>query len=391
MADWDQFSTLGRLSFVITGVPEDQTAKVYANSLNMVEAVVTVELFAKDDQPLNVSDDELKAQLYFCHFETGEELKSPWMISDDPNDYVIGPTEKLANTDSSGYVKKYISCTKYDGPERTSKIAVGIEIPGVGKFDTSSNGTSTKQPDGDVFKAPQSVELTALYPIDYSNHDNISIECGDFETIKSDYKWAAIPKTDDDFKHKEHWNGKYKRRIVYIRPNMNVTGQDKFKKYKVVYDPLFNPDVFTGTVDLNPKYTDYRSPNGFSLIYGEYDKPGSVVTRGWDRDDYQVNMWYPRRSLIVSEGMFITHDDDCYYLFNENGNIINEDHRGDDEAGAATLLLVKFIMPVAKTYQAAWHDVPNSITVNVTDLYGNDGSFKLVFNDSDNFDQPGLA
>lgn len=29
--------------------------------------------------------------------------------------------------------------------------------------------------------------------------------------------------------------GEYKRRIVYIRPNKNATGQEKFKKYEVVY------------------------------------------------------------------------------------------------------------------------------------------------------------
>lgn len=88
MANWEQFGTLAKLDFSIHGTPSNQTATVYANSRNMVELIVMVEILDKNDKSLNVSDQELKDALYVCHSETGENLKSPWLVSNDPNEYI---------------------------------------------------------------------------------------------------------------------------------------------------------------------------------------------------------------------------------------------------------------------------------------------------------------
>ncbi|WP_182853010.1 hypothetical protein [Arsenophonus endosymbiont of Aleurodicus floccissimus] len=41
--------------------------------------------------------------------------------------------------------------------------------------------------------------------------------------------------------------------------------------------------------------------------------------------------------------------------------------------------------------QREWKDCVKSPTVKVTDFYGNEGTFQLAFNDSDNFDIPGIV
>lgn len=105
-------------------------------------------------------------------------------------------------------------------------------------------------------------------------------------------------------------------------------------------------------------------------------------------------MWYSRKNRIVLNGK--VYVEDCgsgsyYHRFNGDGNqFVDEDHNGDDEDGAATLLLYKVVIPTKDTQPMKWKNVFNAFTVKVTDYYGNDGSFQLVFNDGDQFDQPGL-
>lgn len=387
--NWGQFWTLAKLDFVIHGTPDNQTTKIYANARNMVEAIVTVELLDSNGKKLNVTDAELKKELYFCHFETGEKLDSSWLILDDPNEYLIGTskhTEERSDTGTIRYVSKYIACSKHELAEITEKISVGINIPGVGKFDTSRNGTSTKGKSGGVFKSPKSFEITASRPIDYGIHANIQIECGEFETIESGLKWVSRLTTEGPLK--EHWDGQCKRRIVYIRPNKNVTGQDKFKTHEIVYDPIKNADATNGTIWWWWG-TDKTEP-GFSLIKNGYASPGAVIGRGVNRDDYQLNLWFSRKNHVGIDGKFYVVDSNYYYRFNDNGHVIEKNHFGEDENGAATLVLYKLVLPVYNTYQWKWHDVIKNITVKVTDFYGNEGSFQLLFNDTDKFDEPSL-
>lgn len=353
----------------------------------MVELIITVEVLDKNDKRLNVTDEELKETLYVCHSETGESLKSPWLVSDDANEYIIEASDKSSNTGTIRYVYKYISCSKHEFPQITEKISVGINIPGVGKFDTSHNGTSTKGTNGHVFKSPKSFDIMALRPIDYGIHDNIKIECGDFETISHSVKWTCRVKKGGPFEN--HLNGVAKRRIAHIRPNKSATGEEKFKKYEIIHDPIRNGDVSTGTNLWSDSDEEER---GFSMINESYGKPCAVIGRGYSNSDYQVNLWYSRKNNIKIDGKFYVVDSkyEKFYVYKLNETPIEENHSDDDEDGAATLLLYKFILPESNKSHTKWDDVFRKITVNVTDYYGNEGSFQLVFDDKDKFDLPGL-
>lgn len=380
--NWRQFGSLAKLDFVIHGTPENQTAKIYANSRHMVEAIITVQILDSNDKKLNVNDDELKKELYFCHFETGENLGSPWTISDNPNDYLIEASNHSQESPdaTTRYVYKYISCSKHEQSEITEKIAIGINVPGVGCFDTSRNGTSTKSKSGRVFKSPKSFEIQALRPIDYGLRQNVKIELGDFEQVSSNLKWISRLTTEGPLK--EHDDGECKRRIAYIRPNKETTGQEKFKTHEIIYKPIENSDVSTGTI-----YwwwgTDQHEPC-FSLIKNGYAKPCAVIGRGGD--NFQVNLWYSRKNHVGIDGKFYVYGSSYYYQFNAKAD---QNHFGDDEHGAATLVLYKFQMTYDE-WHYNWKNVINNVTVNVTDFYGNDGTLQLTFDDKDKFDGPGI-
>lgn len=403
MANWEQFGSLVKLDFSIHGTPDNQAANVYANGRNMVELIITVDVRDGNDKRLDVTDDELKKELYVCHSETGESLKSPWVVSDDPNEYVNGTSDRSdkssdtdTDTDTIRYVYKYLSCSKNEHNEFTEKISVGINIPGVGKFDTSRNGTPTKGRNGHVFRSPKSFDITALRPIDYGIRDNLKIEYGAFKTLSENIEWMSRPKSDTPREYfsgyfKGHSNGVAKQRLVYIRPNKSTTGQEKFKEKKIEYDPINNRHVSTGTIWWSRDTSEYEPCFSVLSNKNEYGRPCAVIGRGYGCDDYQVNLWFSHKNNININGIFYVVDSSSYHQFNSNeATILKKNHAPEDEDGAATLLLCKLIMPESNSCQHYWEDVIREITVNVIDYHGNDGSFQLTFDAKDNFDQPAL-
>lgn len=389
--NWKQFGSLLKLDLAIHGTPDGQKTQIYANSMHMVEAIITVELHDNDGKPLNVTDDQLRKALYFCHYETGQEIKSPWMISDEPNEYIIDTSDKLSDTGNLRYVSKYISCADHKVAEITDDISVGIDVPGVGKFDTSRNGTSTKTKSGHIFKSPKSCAIKAIAPINYSNSDNIKIECHDFKTIKDNLRWVGRTEALKTIDFGDT-NAKCKRRLVTIRPNKGATGEENFKSYTVEHENVHNSDVSKDTIEwFWDDYYGVQVP-AFDLLtnQNDYTKPGAIIGRGYERDEYEVNVWYGGQSRILINGKYTVTDTDKLYRFNYDEDAIDEDHRGENDDGAATLYLYKCTLPLANRRQESWGDVINDFTVKVFDLYGNTGSIRLYFNDSDKFDAPGL-
>lgn len=386
--DWNQFGKVEKLTIAVHGTSDEKAAKIYANSRHTVEVVITVKIQDKAGNPLIVTNDLLNESLYFCHYKTGKSLDSSWLISDKPNEYTTGLGEKSDDTDSIKYVYKYISCSDKDTVERSEDISVGITNPAIGTFNTSEEGTTI---DGRVFRMPKSIKITVEPPYDYGIKGNIDITPGDLETIKSDfkclYRWRDTEGNPQEF---DIPDGECKRQIFYIRPTKNLTGHEKFKEIKVDYKPVYNSDVCTDKIPWSwgqDENMTFGTVDAFSLLTGKwfYDKPGAVIGKGWHETDYQVNLWYSRKSRVRMDDKFYTADTGYYYRFNDGEDVIEEDHRDDDEEG---LLLYKFIMAAKNTVQYKWRDVIRDITVKVFDFYGNEGSVQLDFNATDRFDKP---
>lgn len=384
--NWDQFGNLRKLDFVIHGTDQNDVATVYANSRHMLQIIVTVEVFDKTEKnKLNITDDEISKALYFCHADTGNTLGSPWTISDNPGEYVTNgdghDKNESSNTDPIRYIYKYISCNPHNLSDVNLKetISVGIDVPGVGKFNTTHNGTTTK---GHTFREPKVYKIVAEPPIDYANHDNLTIESGAFELLANDLKYTSRLTTEGPLK--DHSDGECKRRIVSIKPNKSKINIDKFKKHEIVYDPIVDTDVSTDS--LWWWWGDAENDPYFSLLKNSNGKPCAVIGQDYEAA-YQLNLWFSRQNNVNIDSRFYVVDSNYYYRFNAK---ISHNHIGEDEKGAATLVCYKFRMPLY-AYKYYWKSVIREVKVNVTDFFGNEGTFKLAFDEKDHFDEPGLV
>lgn len=382
--NWDQFGSLNKLDFVFHGMDERDLLTLYANSRHMLQIIVSVEIFDKtEEKKLNVTDDEIRNAIYFCYADTGNTLGSPWTISDYPGEYLTNGddhgTNESFDTDSSiRYIYKYISCDPHNFNELQEIISIGIDVPGIGKFNTTHNGTKTK---GHTFKQPKVYKIIAEPPIDFEDHNNLTIQCGAFETLSNNLK-CEYWETRNEIKTR--MDGECKRRIVSIKPNYkNKTTIGKFKKHEIVYTPILNDALASETQWCGNDYYD----KCFSVLEVSDGLPGSVIGRDY-KDDYQLNLWFSRQNNLNLLGSFYVADKKYFYKFHTEAS---HKHAGEDEKGAATLLLYKFKLPIGSTYKWKWQNVFRGIEVNVTDFYGNEGTFKIAFDDDKQFDEPGLV
>jgi len=167
-----EFGKLTTLYHRYKGDPSD-TVVLFANGLNQVEVEVTIKLHDKKNDPWIPSN--VKDWIYFCDFESGETINSTWTVSEQANDYTrhVGGVQAELSSDVTKasdvvLISKYLSSS-----ERDSRIifAVGINIPGIGKFDTSRFGTDTingQGGSGSKFNSPSKLNLASRPEIRYT-------------------------------------------------------------------------------------------------------------------------------------------------------------------------------------------------------------------------------
>lgn len=387
--NWADFGRLTDLYFDIVGGAQQCIPNCYANGRHNLEIIITVGIRNLEGNNLTITEEELKSQVFICDSITGENLNTSWTISNESNEYTVKVVTdaSMRKYDSLRYVQKFISCSKLNTPDFVQHISVGINIPGIGKFNTSRNGTSTMNcgqgESGSVFDSPKESSIRLVRAIDYGLRENIIVDCGSFVDVQN-CDWTSRLTTEGPYKG--HDNGICHRRIVRIRPNKIITGEEKFKEFKINFDPVNNGDVNKKSIAW--KYgIGVEKEKCFSLLDNNYNMPFAVTGRGHYRDDYQLCLWYPLKSNIKIDGAMFVVDRSYYYRFSAG---IRKDHTSDDEKGAVSLLLYKFTMPENYTYQWGWNDCIRQVTIDVTDLLGNEGKLRLIINDDDQFDTPGI-
>lgn len=123
------------------------------------------------------------------------------------------------------------------------------------------------------------------------------------------------------------------------------------------------------------------------LANGQGSKPCAVIGHG-DSSDYHVNVWFPPgEKHIHIDGHVWTDDTWSFYRFCP---YVVETTTKDDDRGVVTLALYKFKLPIGGSTQYGWKDVMHTVKIKVTDLYENEGTFELIFDDAGNFDKPGF-
>jgi len=199
MSIWNCFGKLATLDFVYGNIVPGVIPKIYANSRNQVEIIISVKVIDKQkdgsnkDKVLSLTPDDFyigedlnnnteKASLYLCDHTTGERMSSPWKLSDKKGDYTKavnhdGLSRAKRDNAATTYIHTYLSSTEC---KITKNFSIGIKIPGVGEFNTTQNGTLTlngpEGKSGSYFKSPNSLTITTLNPIDYSFSNNIFID-----------------------------------------------------------------------------------------------------------------------------------------------------------------------------------------------------------------------
>ncbi|MCW2481673.1 hypothetical protein [Candidatus Symbiopectobacterium sp. NZEC135] len=183
MSSWDQFYQLSVLEIDFKD-SLSTSAVIYGNGRNQVAISIHVRVMSSVTTVLPLTEQEVFDAIYLCNYRDGSRLSSDWQLSKTPGDYVGAVNYLSANsadslTPGDNFLTCYLSCGK---AIPSTLIALGIDIPGVGRFDTSEHGTNTLNgsggESGSFFKNPQNITISALEPINYNLPSNLSISNG---------------------------------------------------------------------------------------------------------------------------------------------------------------------------------------------------------------------
>lgn len=263
MSNWNEFYRLSslRISFKdsLSG-----SAIIYGNSRNQIAISIYVNVMASVTEELKLTEDELFDALYLCHYRDGTRLSDDWELTRVPGNYV-GAVNLLTFSDTSlfsdngMFLTCYLSCKK---AIPSTLIALGIDIPGIGKFNTSEYGTSTINApagqNGSVFKSPQNITLSTLESINYGVASNLSISNGWNHVSQMILVSETLP-CNISSNHSSNEGSIQKGKAYY--KTLRIASKAKHP---------FKTKIVEGSVNTIPGYTlaGRDDANGADLIFG---------------------------------------------------------------------------------------------------------------------------
>ncbi|AIV73702.1 hypothetical protein X994_6339 (plasmid) [Burkholderia pseudomallei] len=289
MSVWDDFHKLSVLKIGFLTNSAAKSAAIYGNGKNQVAVVLHATVLGKDGKPLAISYDELLAATHLIDYSTGEKInwtenkpynKSPWSYTNidwgysNPGGFDLAVQDSPLSATEGGVTEGVFVVTYYLYSSQLSSgldVGVGINIPGVGEFNTTADGTGTHNSPGgkggSVFKSPSFVHVKALDKIDYSLSSNLRVNnnpasFSSFDTVVSD-----MLVVHNNFAHINYHNneGTSSKTTVIIAPAQNGL---KFSKI----------DVLSHVVD-----------SGFKLAGGGCDTVWGVGGANYDATFIFVN------------------------------------------------------------------------------------------------------
>lgn len=379
--------SLSRLK--IQAVSENRSPQIYANGRNQLPIQITVKALNKEGNALKFSNETWLSILNLCCAQSDKKLSrngnSGWCFTEVENEYskeILSGSHRskrfLIGEDGTAFIILYV----YTYDVNTKRIAVSVDIPySYNKHYTTADIASGAE--------TMSLTVTALSKINYNNRENIAISVGDFMNTSNTLGWTKrdVETTTKDnngeytkLSEVPHYNGYCKRRIVKIRSLYH----GDFKECKITYEKITNDEVNQGSI----KWKGISEEKCFDALQndGSYSYPCAVIGNGFSYSHYHVNFWFRCKSIYVDGQVYVYRN----LSFSRFWPWVKENHT-DDDYSEGTLLLYKFVVPVQDFTQYSWHDVIRNPTVNVTDIYGNTGTFQLVFNDTEHFNTPGIA
>lgn len=367
-----------------------QKATIYGNSQNQIAISLKVKVVDKYNNPLIIPADELVRSAHLVGYRNGERLNwkgqgpdsKPWVYTDTSLGYTNIPSfdRVLSDTHVEPLAGEQEVIFYLSASDESSGIdvAAGFNVPGVGDFNTSESGTSTrngpKGESGATFRNPQSIHITAMPAISYTNRDNVEIEYS--QLIKVDtFNWESRYSVAGPYAH--HSNGEIWRREVIFRPKKDVARDPVFKEWEVSYTDITNNQLNNDTINWGPKM------DCFDIIHKK-PFPCAVMHRGGGRAESHANYWHPVGGETYIEGHYILQDSNYYYKCSPYFGAMYARPRHP------IVQLIKMTIPESNLTQYGWRDSISIPSFKVTDDFGNTGQFSLKFNDTDCFDVPAI-
>lgn len=354
MSIWDKFFRLTHLRIDFPN-SVNKTAEIYGNGRNQVEVLITLRIVDENQVPLRLKETDLEEHVYLCDYYTGKRISIPWIIANEDNGYnkVISyhsfsdNENEQAIVDEDGFIRihKFISCDRQDNG---IVISAGIDVPDVGKFNTSMYGTTTRNgpqgKEGKIFKNPQYVNVNAREEIVYSSES-------EFEFVYSDILDRNVGSDITCYIS-----------TIKIRPRSSIGKNNFFKEYFFDQAP-----VDQNKMDNTGRY--------FKLFPEGYVTPYSVIG-----NKSTVVLMYLDHNHIKVDGYFSLY---CQNIGTLKYSVsIEIDHTKGIKGKEIILYLYKLTASTNGMCQrSAWSDGPNQLTMKVMDSYGNSGAMTLIFDD----------
>lgn len=376
-------------------------AYIYGNGKNCVSVTLTCEILDKNNKIIELSEKDLNSMLYLCKYRNGEALQNPWKYLVWGSEFEgavkvenkYGIDSQNGNTESELPVANNINTFKFyiycetNSENASELISVGVNIFGIGKFDTSQNGTNTPNAPlgqaGSVFKSPRFVTLNALPPVDYNLQTNLSITGGwrgykDMDLVSDKLDCSVI--IDFPFnnflgvkKKGEMYKGELKIKVSDSLPGHFLKVKSIYrKKLTVAGVDLSTPnaDIVYGYNTRNPKEEMPVQVYDTSILFIDAEKYGIKNVKDRGMPIHGVNNQNQQYTIKLAPEV-VTYSaalGDSYLTL----SVLHMRHCAYFYSGE-------------EWYSRQWY--PNSSNVVIHDNYGNKGDLIISF--SKNMDNPG--
>lgn len=365
MSVWDDFYKLSVLKVNFLQNSAAKNATIYGNGNNQVAVVLHATVLGEDLQPLSIPLNELLEATHLINYVTGEKLNwkgnihdnSPWEYSDvdkgfsNPVNYSSAVPDPQENREEGAFtIVYYVSSSQLSSG---LDVGAGINIPGVGEFNTTAEGTSTTNnpggTGGSVFKSPSFVHVQALNKIDYSLKDSVKMDGG--PTSFSSFRTVVNDILVNGMGHK----GTSGKTTATISPAQSSL---KFKQMSV----------------LSPSVT-----SGFKLAGGGGDTVWGVGGANYDTIFIFVN----RRAYGLLPDNKITTATGAAGMYYYTIGPRDDRHHWTEELpeGVITIRICNHRIPRSGLHQNGWGDSGKNIRVQVADDYGNTGTVSIKVHD----------
>ncbi|HEK0625178.1 MAG: hypothetical protein ACLTQE_17030 [Proteus mirabilis] len=395
---WKDFKKLTTLKISFYDSVNAKSAEIFGNGKNQVKLRIQVNVIDKNNEQIFISDDEISKILSLVTYSTGEKIShngrpssvkhwnSSLVASAFP--YAFSYSTSLTrdeNTDENAKELRadqnfifYLTANNVSA-EQNIDIAAQIDIPNVGAFNTTSDGTDTKNSpkgeNGSPFRAPSSVHVKAMIPIDYSDITKLQLIQSSWSPVKKQTFVVHNYKSDSKYWTKENGASLY-RSTVKITPKLS--DKLKFTEVKRAYFAIHSEDLIENKGMATWRHK--KEPGILLRDGGDYSAL-FVAVGGFGKNvnhpDYDTYFWL--RPLSVSptiKGYFHLADSVWQYRTEVNIPLLNTSVGG----GEVDLVGYKISTPTGpNVYSNHWEGKSGPVTCSVVDNYGNKGKFKIIF------------